>query len=95
MVKGIYFKNLILFFVFITLFKSVGFAQDKTEVSVQDTTQKKKNKRLFELSLGQTLLFISDTKIEEIKKSVVEYNPDNENEDLKRWKENATSLFNI
>ena len=68
MVKGIYFKNLILFFVFITLFKSVGFAQDKTEVSVQDTTQKKKNKRLFELSLGQTLLFISDTKIEEIKK---------------------------
>ncbi|MDP3144918.1 MAG: hypothetical protein Q8N66_05920 [Bacteroidota bacterium] len=36
-------------------------------IELQDSLKKKKDRRFFELSLGQTLLFISDSKLEEIK----------------------------
>ncbi|MBA2612728.1 MAG: hypothetical protein H0U95_12190 [Bacteroidetes bacterium] len=42
-------------------------SQNEKELSPQDSVKKKKTKRLFELSLGQTLLFISDNKLEIIK----------------------------
>jgi len=44
-------------------------SQGEKELSPQDSIKKKKAKRLFELSLGQTLLFISDRKLANIKSS--------------------------
>ena len=44
-----------------------AIAQEVKENAPADTIKKKKVKRLFELSLGQTILFISDSKLEEIK----------------------------
>lgn len=49
------------------LFLTSGYTQETTEILpvAPDTTQKER--QLFELSLGQTILFISDSKLEEIK----------------------------
>ena len=49
------------------MLSSTAKGQNEKELSPQDSIKKKKAKRLFELSLGQTLLFISDSKLEKIK----------------------------
>lgn len=56
-----------IFFVFCFIFPSKMECQVDKAIELQDSLKKKKDKRFFELSLGQTLLFISDSKLEEIK----------------------------
>ena len=60
-------KTLSLVFILCLLLSSTAKGQNEKELSPQDSIKKKKAKRLFELSLGQTLLFISDSKLEKIK----------------------------
>ncbi|MES2679688.1 MAG: hypothetical protein V4635_07380 [Bacteroidota bacterium] len=49
---------------------ALAIGQNEKELSPQDSVKKKKARRLFELSLGQTLLFISDRKLATIKNKV-------------------------
>ena len=60
-------KTLSLVFLLCLLLSSIAKGQNEKHLSQQDSVKKKKAKRLFELSLGQTLLFISDSKLEKIK----------------------------
>jgi hypothetical protein len=56
-------------FIFFWLIQNSIICQNNNDLASQDSVKKKKVVRYFELSLGQTLLFISDSKLEEIKNS--------------------------
>lgn len=61
------FLLLIATLVFSLLFQNAAISRNNIEFAAKDSLNNKNTKRYFELSLGQTLLFISDSKLEEIK----------------------------
>jgi hypothetical protein len=67
MQKSIALKSAAFIFICCLLLPALAIAQNEKELSPQDSVKKKKARRLFELSLGQTLLFISDHKLATIK----------------------------
>ncbi len=56
-------------FIFFWSLQNSVICQNNSDLASQDSVKKKKVVRYFELSLGQTLLFISDSRLEEIKNS--------------------------
>ncbi len=67
MQKSIALKSATFIFMCCLFLPAPAIGQNEKELSPQDSVKKKKARRLFELSLGQTLLFISDHKLATIK----------------------------
>jgi len=67
MQKNYFFTKYILVLSICLLLPAAIKSQNEKELTPQDSVKKKKAKRLFELSLGQTLLFISDSRLETLK----------------------------